>query len=423
MAFIFRYKYYLLFLLLVLIGFYLRFHAINVTQEFGWDQARDAWKVRDLLRGQLVLDGPITGAGRIPIGPFYFYFLAPFFYFTNLDPIASNYSVMIAYLINIGVFYFVSKKLFSEKIAVVSSTLYVFSFYLIHQSQIQYNVSLVPAVSILLYYGIYQLYQKKYYWFPILAALSGLFFHLHFTFLFIPPIIALSLIFFKDWKQSIKYIIPSFFFYVLFFIPTIIFDVQGAHGEAYRIKDFNSSYTQSFHLRFFFFRLPQSLVQFEALLFFKQLAFLKYIIPFVFFILTAVEKDKKLRQLGLLMIPWFAVPVIGFTLYKGSISDYYFLLHMPLVIYMIVYIMYRLININRPIFITLFSIYWLYYGFYNVKALLELPTDKGIDHQRIAAREQITKYGAISYSEGDIKAYFYQIWQDQGNKNKEVKRY
>jgi 4-amino-4-deoxy-L-arabinose transferase-like glycosyltransferase len=413
MPFAIKNKYTLLFLLAVVIGFYLRFHAINSTQEFGWDQARDAWKVRDILRGQLVLDGPITGAGRIPIGPFYFYFLAPFFFLTHLDPVGSNYSVMAAYLINICVFYIVSKKLFSEKVALIGSFIYIVSFYLIHQSQIQYNVSLVPAVSLLIYYGIYQLYQKKYYWFPILAALAGLFFHLHFTFIFIPPIILLSLLFFKDWRQSIKYIIPSLFVYLLFFIPTILFDIQGAHGESYRIKDFNNSYIQSFHFRFFLFRLPQSLVQFEAILFFKQLAFLKYIIPLVFFVLSYCEKDRKLRLLGLLMIPWFIVPVVGFTLFKGGISDYYFLLHMPLVIYMFVYLMYRLVKLNKPVFLSLLTVFGLYYAFYNIQTLRELPSNKGIDHQRTAAHEQITKYGAISYSEGDIKAYFYQIWKDQ----------
>ena len=44
--------------ILLLIFLYLRFWNIENTMEYGWDQARDAWKVRDILSGTVVFDGP-----------------------------------------------------------------------------------------------------------------------------------------------------------------------------------------------------------------------------------------------------------------------------------------------------------------------------------------------------------------------------
>jgi len=57
--FIKKNKFYLIFILIFIIGMYLRFYKIDDYRTFGWDQARDAWKVRDIIKGQIVLIGTI----------------------------------------------------------------------------------------------------------------------------------------------------------------------------------------------------------------------------------------------------------------------------------------------------------------------------------------------------------------------------
>ena len=61
LVFIKKHKFILIFWLIVLVGMYLRFYRIESVQSFGWDQARDAWKTRDIIKGQIVLNGPRTG--------------------------------------------------------------------------------------------------------------------------------------------------------------------------------------------------------------------------------------------------------------------------------------------------------------------------------------------------------------------------
>ena len=76
---------------IVLIGMYLRFYKIEYIQSFGWDQGRDAWLVRDIINGKIVLNGPRTGIGHFHLGPLWYYLLVPFYLLTNLDPVGAIY--------------------------------------------------------------------------------------------------------------------------------------------------------------------------------------------------------------------------------------------------------------------------------------------------------------------------------------------
>ena len=99
---LFRNKVLVIFLFITAIGLYLRFYNFENTISYGWDQARDAWKTRDILHGQLVLDGPKTGIGQFHLGPLWFYLLAPFYYITGLDPVGAQYLNIIIKIFNFG---------------------------------------------------------------------------------------------------------------------------------------------------------------------------------------------------------------------------------------------------------------------------------------------------------------------------------
>jgi len=61
-----KYYWLLAFILIILVGFYLRFYGIESSQDFGWDQGRDAWLVRDIIVKKIVvLNGPRTGVGHL----------------------------------------------------------------------------------------------------------------------------------------------------------------------------------------------------------------------------------------------------------------------------------------------------------------------------------------------------------------------
>ena len=62
------------------------------------------------------------------IGPFYYYYIALFYFITNLDPIASGIAAGFTGIITFFVIYFVTKSLFSEKVAFIAVFLYTISY-------------------------------------------------------------------------------------------------------------------------------------------------------------------------------------------------------------------------------------------------------------------------------------------------------
>src|SRR5882672_8531794 len=137
----------LVFLLILFVGLYLRFYNIQYITHFGWDQGRDAWTILQILHGQLTLIGPRTGVGHMHIGPVYYYLLAPFFYFSHLDPMASNYFNIICVIINFIILFIVTKKLYNNYAALFVSIVYAVNNKIIGIDQVPWNVTLMPGIA------------------------------------------------------------------------------------------------------------------------------------------------------------------------------------------------------------------------------------------------------------------------------------
>lgn len=401
-------------LLLLFVGLLLRFYQAESNISFGWDQARDSWMVREIIQGKLLMQGPKTGIGNLHLGPLYFYFLVPFYIATNLDPVGSIYFTMLVYILTYASLYYVTKHIFSERIALFTLFLYTVSTYLSTSARYVWNVSLVPATAMLIIYSLFKIRTGHYKWFVVLGALSGFFYHLHFSALFIPLIVLCSLVFIKPKKAMIPWIILGFFLCLLFLLPTVVSELLSSSGEKQRIVNFSTDYVHRPNFQFMLYRLPDSLFMFEALLYFKPLSYLKFVLPIIFaIIIFFFEKDKDKKHLGFILLPWFIIPLIGFTAYKGPISDYYFLLNLPAALFILIYLQDRLIQINKKVFVIILLGFWSFYSYHNIGNHIAKTGDGGLAKQKNDVRETIKNKGSIPYHEGDIKAYLYTIWTDK----------
>jgi len=409
--FILKYKFIFVFIIILSVGLYLRFYNFSNIIGYGWDQARDAWKTRDIIHGQLVLNGPRTGVGHFHLGPLWFYLLAPFYYMTNLDPIGAVYFNILVNIFNFIAIFWVTRRIYNEKAALFVSLIFAINRHLIGLTQTPWNVSPVPGVTIFIFYGIYSVVLKNNYkWIPWLAFLTGLFLHLHFSIVFLIPIVFISLFFAKDKKQIIIKGLQSLPLFLIWFIPNIAYDMLNKNGNFTLFSNFFKDYwIKGFHLRFFLYRLNDAFIQFEKVLSLPhQYPFLKYIIPTIFFIVLLFEKNKKARLLGILMLLWFIVPAIGYSFYGGLTSDYYVLINMPMVLYIVYYLQGKLISIGfKPLIFSVLVIVWIFYGYYNTLDLWIKPTYGGLNKVKDEVRQIIKSGGKISFNEGDIKAYLY----------------
>ena len=94
-----------LLIILIIVSMWLRFYKYENIQGFGWDQGRDAWKVRDVLQGKWPSQGPRTGIGDFYLGAAHYYLLAPFYLLTHGDPVASLYHNALIHLFTMIIIY------------------------------------------------------------------------------------------------------------------------------------------------------------------------------------------------------------------------------------------------------------------------------------------------------------------------------
>ena len=86
-----KYKKYLPIFLLLLFGVFLRFWRLEGFVTFLGDQGRDAIVIRRILTGEhFPAIGAPTSIGQVYLGPFYYYFIAPWLLLFNFNPLFSK---------------------------------------------------------------------------------------------------------------------------------------------------------------------------------------------------------------------------------------------------------------------------------------------------------------------------------------------
>lgn len=403
-----------LFLLFLIIGagLFFRFYNLEETISFTWDQARDAWVMKDILvDGKLPLSGPRTGIGHFHLGPAYYYLLAPFYFLTNLDPVATVYFSVLASLLTMVSIFWIGRNVFGIRVAIFSTFIYAFSGYLILMDRVPWNVSLVMMASVWIFYSLFKINEGQNRWFIPLGLLAGFFFHLHFTAVFIPSIIALSLLLVKDKKRIIPWTLLAILFFLVFFIPSVVQDFRGSFSDYFKLREFMRDYYHGFHFRFMLYRLPETFLVFQSVLFLEILKVLKYILPLIFLVKFILFPENKAdRFVGAVFFFFFLVTLVGFTLYSGSLSDYYFLLTMPFAIYMVSWLTVWLLRSRVKALGFLLVLFWLFWAYKNaLPSLIDRPRD-GLKKEKQAVMEKIDRGEKIEFSEGTIQPYLYYIY-------------
>ena len=402
---------------LLLIGLYLRFWNIENSFQFGWDQARDAWKVRDILTGTLVLNGPRTGIGHFHLGPIWYYYLAPFYFLTRLDPIAAQYGNMLVYLFNFIVFFWATNRIFGAKFAIVATYIFTMSGELIAMGKTPWNVSPVLGVSTLIFYCLYEIVvHEKYKLLLSVMFLSGLFLHLHFAFVFLPPIIFFSLFFAKDKKKVLQWGLLGLPFLLMWALPLLFLDIEWKGGNANMFRSFLKDYfIGGFHFRFFMLRIHDAFIQYERILSIPHsIAWGKFVVPLIFVLVSATERGKVLIR-NYLMFLWFLVPAVVYSFYTGTTSEYYVLLNAPMVIFSLVYLVQKLFTIKKIPQYALLILVSLILGYYTYRTSGNQwikPVYGGLAKQKDETRKCIKEGCKKEYDEGFIDSYLYSIWTD-----------
>jgi 4-amino-4-deoxy-L-arabinose transferase-like glycosyltransferase len=405
-------KHVILLLVIFICHIFFRFYNLETWGNFGWDQVDNAWAAARILT---IHKYPLIGMvaklnSGIYIGPLYYYLVALVYFFTGGNPVASPILAGLTGIFCFWVIYYVGKNLFNKHIALVACIIYTFSSFIIHSERIQWPVNFIAPIALLVFYYLYRVTQGEFRYLIHLAIVVGLSFHSHFTAIFYPIIIILSLPLFpwskKIWKYILAFLIIIFTlnaFQLVYYVQQINSDNTGKYFNYFQ------TYYHGFHMRRIIQLVHDAFIKFQQIIEipYKQARnAILFVVPvFVFLFLRTEQGKNKLKFLYILTL-WILVPWFVFATYSGEISDYYFSLQLYPAICIFAYITVWLWNTKRVILRVCLVAFWLYYAVANAQVFINTQEETYIKDQNIAA-QAVDSGKYINFVEGDPKSYWY----------------
>ena len=153
------------------------------------DEGRDVLVVYNILHGKLTLLGPTAYVGGFFLGPIYYYFMAPFLWLFNYNPVGPAVMVALFGVATVGLLYKFSSEFFNKRVGIIASSLYAISPLVIAYSRSSWNPNLVPFFSLLTLYVLYRAVRdKKLILFFASGVLLGITMQLHYLAFFLGAI-------------------------------------------------------------------------------------------------------------------------------------------------------------------------------------------------------------------------------------------
>lgn len=349
----------ILLLILAVASFYRLFHIMDYMTFLG-DEGRDVLIVYKILHGNLTLLGPTASVGGFFLGPIYYYFMAPFLWLFNYDPVGPAIMVALFGIATVFLIYKVGKEFFGASVGLVASGLYAISPLVITYSRSSWNPNPMPFFSLLTLYLIYKASSKHSLKLFILSGfIFGIAMQLHYLALFLGVIICVYILLYQFiysknnfFPKILKQYLSIFLGFIVGWSPFLAFEAR--HGFPNIINIFNFIFNPTdIHGsgRFFettndvFFRIFARLVTNfpvpeKVSLWTRSNIDLWYVLTLALsiasigFLLFKFFKAYKSRssdfpKISLLLV-WFVIGVGLFGFYKKSIYDYYFGFMFPL---------------------------------------------------------------------------------------------
>lgn len=289
------------------------------------DEGRDVLVVKKMLVDhKFTLLGPTASVGGFFLGPIYYYFMLPFLWSFNLNPVGPAVMVAVFGVATIFLIFLLGKTLFNKKVGLVAALLYAVSPVVINYSHSSWNPNVVPFFATLLILLLARIRIKNNYsWLFWVGAILGIGLQLHYLFSFLIIYVFIEMFMQRQELKKINYVQFALGF-LLTFSPFIIFEMRHGFPNFQMLVKFVFS---SGDTGFSILRLLATSKDLVNRLFYRlvtdnnqALAYLAMLIS-IFGVWYYQEKiEKKSWHVFLL---WLLVPLLLFGLYKKAIYDYY----------------------------------------------------------------------------------------------------
>ncbi len=222
-----------LMLVIIAAAIFLRFYKIGEFAVFLADQGRDAIIIKRIAAFEhFPAIGAPTSVGQVFLGPFYYYFIAPWLLLFRFNPAGLAVGMAVTSVVYLITTYLIVKKFFGRHAAIIGVFLSSFSYVLIQSSRFSWNPNPLPLFSLLTaYFFIMGTKTKNFKYFLLFGAFLSFSIQLHYLAAgLILPLILLAIFDLiqsrkKFLKQATNYVLSALSF-VVFTSPLIIFDLR-----------------------------------------------------------------------------------------------------------------------------------------------------------------------------------------------------
>lgn len=224
----------LLFIVIVLFGAFLRFYRIQQNFVFGGEIGDNLLAIKNTVaHGVLPLLGPVTSHPWLYFGPLFYWIFGPVLIFSKFNPFSHAYFGAFFATVVLVLNYFVIRKIFETRVALISSFLIAISPLFLSFSRAARFFSLVIPLDYLFLLFLYLVGQGKKKYLFWLFFVYAVMFSFHFSPLLLLPVI-ISVLLIKRVKLSVRDLSVSAVGFIIPSLPFIIYDAQ--HGFS-MIKD------------------------------------------------------------------------------------------------------------------------------------------------------------------------------------------
>ncbi len=389
--------------------FFLRIYQMDIKYPFGYDQVDNAWAAKNILvNNQFPLVGMVAKANSgVYIGPAYYYLVSFFYWVFNLHPQASQVIALLTALFNFWVLFLIAKKLFNYQVAVIAVLIYAFNYKTLIFEGIQWPVQLLPAVSLIIFYLLYKVSLGEVKKLILLFFTIGIAFNLHFTAIFFPIIVFLALPFLPKTRKTLKYILLSFGVFIIWIIPNLLFSLTNASYGSNTASYF-STYFHGFHLTRMLQIIGDAFIQFDQFLVLDILKPFKiFLLPLFIFAYLFKSFTREKRIFSYLVVLWFMVPWLVFTVYSGEISDYYFITNKFIAVLIISFFINLLWNKRHILSKIVVLVFLLVYCFFGISAYLPYKDEGNLVIKTQNAQKAVDEGRRIEFQVGVSESYIY----------------
>lgn len=241
-------KFYAVFLIILVVGIFLRTWHFHDWLRFSEDEARDATIIDNIItkHESLPLLGPVASVSQFRLGPAYYYIQY------SSARIFGNFPVKLAYpdvffsILAIPLLYLLLKKYFSRNVSLAVAAVWSVSFFIIKYSRFAWNPNSAPFFSILFLYSFLQAAdpktKRKFLWAILTGLALGIGIQLHAVFFLVFPIVFLAALAYSLRKKLMSWKIGALIILIGFLVntPQIIYEVKsrGANSKAFLAEVF-----------------------------------------------------------------------------------------------------------------------------------------------------------------------------------------